>query len=157
MKRIYFVCLVLFVSFVNLWSQVFTPEEVQILKYQDERTFGANNELFTYLDNRNDAVVTRTLWAIGNIGNKDGITVVAEKLFSSHTDAIRVAAAYSLGLLPFDESRNSLVEALNTEKNAGVLSEIINSLGYVGNKDNYEEVVSFKTDSEELRAYIAVS
>jgi cyclophilin family peptidyl-prolyl cis-trans isomerase/HEAT repeat protein len=144
-------------SAVSLRSQIFTPEELQILKYQDERTFGKNNELFTYLDNRNDAVVTRALWAIGNIGNKDGINVVAEKLFSGHSDEIRLAAAYSLGLLPFDESRKSLAEALSTEKNAAILCEILNSLGYIGDKENYEDVVSYKTDSEELRTYLAVS
>lgn len=157
MKRIFLICLVLLVSSINLYSQVFTQEELQILRYQDERTFGKNNELFTYLDNRNDAVVTRALWAIGNIGNKDGIKVVAEKLFSGHSEEIRLAAAYSLGLLPFDESRKVLIEALNTEKNSGILCEIINSLGYIGDKDNYEEIVSYKTTSEELRTYLAVS
>jgi len=157
MKIIPLLFLLLILSFGTTYSQVFTPEELQIIKLQDERTFGTNNELFSFLDSRNDAVVIRTLLAIGNIGNKDGIKVVAEKLFSSRTEEIRVAAAYSLGLLSFDESGKSLMEALTTEKNEKVISEILNSLGYVCSKDNYEEVISYNPETDNVRTALAMS
>lgn len=157
MKTIPLLFLLFIFSFGTTYSQVFTPEELQIIKFQDERTFGTNNELFSFLDSRNDAVVIRTLLAIGNIGNKDGIKVVAEKLFSSRTEEIRVAAAYSLGLLSFDESCKSLMEALTTEKNEKVISEILNSLGYVCSKDNYEEVISFNPETDNVHTALAMS
>ncbi len=95
MKRIFLIFILL--STVSLYSQVFAPEELQIIKLQDERTFGKDNELINYLEDRNNAVVIRALWAIGNVGKEEGVRFVSEKLFSSRTDEIRVAAAYSLG------------------------------------------------------------
>ena len=49
------------------------------------------------------------------------------------------------------------MEALTTEKNENVLSEILNSLGYVGNKDNYDEVVSYKPETDNVRTALAFS
>jgi cyclophilin family peptidyl-prolyl cis-trans isomerase len=155
MKRFFLIFILL--SAVSLYSQVFTPGELQIIKLQDERTFGKDNELINYLEDRNNAIVIRALWAIGNVGKEEGVRFVSEKLFSSRTDEIKVAAAYSLGLLSFDGSRKDLMEALTTEKNENVLCEILNSLGYVGNKDNYDEVVLYKPETDNVRTALATS
>ena len=152
-----FILMFILLGAVSLYSQVFTPEELQIIKLQDERTFGNNNELINFLEDRNNAVVVRALWAIGNVGKEEGVRFVSEKLFSSRNDEIRVAAAYALVLLSFDGSRTSLMEALANEKNENVLCEVLNSLGYVGNKENYDEVVIYKAETENVRTALAMS
>ena len=157
MKRIFLICTIILLSSVSIYSQVFISEELQIIKYQDERTFGPNNELFNFLDNPNNKVVIRALWAIGNIGNKEGVTAVSQKLLSGSTVDIRIAAAYSLGLLPFADSRISLTDALRIETDEIVISEILNSLGYVGDKDNYDDVVTFNANTDVIRIALATS
>lgn len=157
MKRILLGVLAVFIFAMNVNSQVFTPEELQIIKLQDERTYGNSNELISFLDDRNDNVVIRALWAIGNIGKEEGVRYASEKLFSSRSEEIRVSAAYALGLLPFDESRKSLVEALATLQDERIKAEVLNSLGFIGTVENLETISEIKFDSDVLQTAQALS
>lgn len=157
MKRVLLVLIVFLLSTFSLYSQVFTSEELQIIKLQDERTFGSNNELINYLDDRNDNVVIRSLWSIGNIGKEEGVRHVAEKLFSSRSEDIRIAATYALGLLPYDDSRKALIEITAETKDERVKAEALNSLGYIGTAENLETVAGYKFDSGVLQTAQALS
>lgn len=151
------VLIVFLVLPLSVNAQVFTPEELRIIKLQDERTYGSNNELINYLDDRNDNVVIRSLWAIGNIGKEEGVRAVAEKLFSSRSEDIRIAAAYALGLLPFDDSRKALTEIISSTQDERVKAEALNSLGYIGTAENLETVAGYKFDTEVLQTAQAMS
>lgn len=157
MKRIIPVLIILLISACSIYSQVFIPEELQIIKLQDERTFGANNALINFLEDRNDNVVIRALWAIGNVGKEEGVRPVVEKLFSSRSEEIRVAAAYTLGLLPFDDSRKALLEIVSDTRDERVKAEALNSLGYIGTSENLETLAGYKFDTEILQTAQAMS
>lgn len=157
MRRAAMVLTVLLLSVLSLYSQVFTPEEMQIIKLQDERTYGSNNELINFLEDRNDNVVIRCLWALGNIGKEEGVRYVAEKLSSSRSEEIRIAAAYALGLLPFDDSRKALAEIIAETQDERVKAEALNSLGYIGTAENLETVSGYKFDTEVLQTAQATS
>lgn len=157
MKRIIPVLIIFLISACSLYSQVFTPEEMQIIKLQDERTFGDDNALINFLEDRNDNVVIRSLWAIGNVGKEEGVRPVVEKLFSSRSEEIRIAAAYVLGLLPFDDSKKALLEIVADTRDERVKAEALNSLGYIGTLSDLEIVAGYKFDTEILQTAQAMS
>lgn len=149
--------LLLFFITVTARAQLFTTEELEILKLKDQRTYGPNNELFTYLDNFNDAVVIRALLAIGNIGKEEGVRYAAEMLFSNRSVDIRVSAAYSLGLLPYEDSRNALLEAITTLKDESVIAEVLNSIGFIGTQENLEQISALNYTDDILKSAQAMS
>ena len=149
--------LLFFWGFTIAHAQLFTPEELEIIKLQDQRTFGTNNELITYLDNFNDAVVIRALWALGNIGSEEGVRYASEKLFSNRSEDIRVNAAYALGLLPFESSRTALIEAIITLKDERVIAEALNSIGFVGTQENLVQVSALNFNDDLLKSAQAMS
>ncbi|MCI0472858.1 MAG: HEAT repeat domain-containing protein, partial [Ignavibacteria bacterium] len=138
-------------------AQIFSDDEIKILKLQDERTFGPNNELLTYLDSFSDDVVIRALWAIGNIGDIKSANTVATVLNSSRKEEIRKAAAWSLSLLPCEESRKNLIDAVKTEKDEAVLCAIIEALGFTGNRDDLIEISALNFNSDMLNKSLALS
>lgn len=149
--------LLFFWGFTIAHAQLFTPEELEIIKLQDQRTFGTNNELITYLDNFNDAIVIRALWALGNIGSEEGVRYASEKLFSNRSEDIRVNAAYALGLLPFESSRTALIEAIITLKDERVIAEALNSIGFVGTQENLVQVSALNFNDDLLKSAQAMS
>ncbi|MFA5010801.1 MAG: peptidylprolyl isomerase [Ignavibacteria bacterium] len=157
MKRNLLILIIILISACSAYSQLFTPEELQIIKLQDERTFGVNNELINFLDDRNDNVVIRALWAIGSIGKEEGVRPAVEKLFSSRSEEIRVTAAYALGLLPFNDSRNALNEIIADSRDERVKVEALNSLGYIGTAEDLEKIAAYKFESDALQTAQAMS
>lgn len=156
MKKISALLFVLFFA-VAANAQLFTPEELEVLKYQDSRTAGPNGELLNYLGSFNNAVVIRTLYALGNIGDSAYIPQIVEKLNSSNNPDIRTAAAFALGLIPSPVSAAALTEALKNEKDESVLDWIIKSLGSVGNTDQLSEVCTYNAGTDNLRTAQAYS
>lgn len=139
------------------FAQIFSEDEIKILKLQDERTFGPNGELLTNLDSFSDDVVIRALWAIGNIGDVKAANTVATVLNSNRKEEIRKAAAWALSLLPCDESRKNLIDAVKTEKDETVLCAIIEALGFVGSRDDLVEISSLNFGSDQLNKSLALS
>ena len=124
-------------------AQLFTAEELEVLKLQDERTAGPGNELQTYLNSFNNAVVIRTLIAMGNIGDTKFVIPITEKLLSANNPEIRTAAAFALGLIPCDDSRNGLLEAMKSETDREVFAQVVKSLGSIGNEDDLAALCNF--------------
>lgn len=157
MKKL--IILVIFVLTQSLAAnaQLFAPEELEILKYQDGRNTGPNGELLNYLNNFSNAVVIRALIALGNIGDAKYTLQINEKLQSSNNPDIRVAAAFALGLIQSPESAAALSDALKTEKDELVLVYIIKSLGSVGSEENLKEVCAFDASSDNIGAAVAYS
>jgi cyclophilin family peptidyl-prolyl cis-trans isomerase len=142
---------------LNVNAQLFTPEEIEILKYQDLRTTGPNGELLTYLNAHNNAVVIRTLIALGNIGDKENVRVIAEQLMSNNNPDIRMAAAFALSLIPCEETVKNLSEALKTETDEIVIAKIINALGFTGNTDQLQDVCAYDASTPNLKSAVALS
>jgi cyclophilin family peptidyl-prolyl cis-trans isomerase len=155
--KILYGLLVVLIFASSSFGQIFSEDEIKILKLQDERTFGPDNELFTYLDSFSDDVVIRALWAIGNIGDVKAANTVAAVMNSSRKEEIRKAAAWALSLLPCDESRKNLIEAVKTEKDETVLCPIIEALGFVGSREDLVELSSMKFGSDALNKSLALS
>lgn len=136
MKKFILFLFVFMLAALKADAQLFTAEELEVLKLQDERTAGQNNELQTYLNSFNNAVVIRTLIAMGNIGDTKFVIPITEKLLSANNPEIRTAAAFALGLIPCDDSRNGLLEAMKSETEQEVLAQVVKSLGSIGNEDD---------------------
>ena len=157
MKKIIVLVIFVLTQALAANAQLFAPEELEILKYQDGRTAGPNGELLNYLNNFSNAVVIRALIALGNIGDAKYVLQINEKLQSSNNPDIRIAAAFALGLIQSPESAAALSDVLKTEKDETVLAYILKSLGSVGSEENLKEVCGFNVTTDNLGAATAYS
>ncbi len=111
MKNISVSLTVLLLMFVTsqINSQNISSEKSEILELQDRRTLGEDDQLIKYLHSSDPEIGTAALYALANIG--DSSVIGKLDLFSARdypSDEELKAAAFLLGQIPCEESRNAL-------------------------------------------------
>jgi len=150
MKNISLSLTVLLLMFVTsqINSQNISSEKSEILELQDKRTFGENDRLIKYLHSSDPEIRRAALYALANIG--DSSVIGKLDLFSARdypSDEELKAAAFLLGQIPCEESRNALNFLLDNsndfkEQKYSVISEILNAIGKTGNENDLDKISS---------------
>ncbi|RPI18880.1 MAG: hypothetical protein EHM58_03870 [Ignavibacteriae bacterium] len=153
---IIFFCIFLIPSLTN--AQNFTGDDQKILELQDTRSLGEDRELLQYLKSDNDLVLHRTLTALANIQDTTAVAevsgILSDRLI---TPVFRVKAAFVLGQLNSRRSVESLFKALENEQDKNVLSEIILSIGILGNETDLNRLLEYKSTYDEVNAALAMA
>ncbi len=147
----------LFLFSINLFAQDFSEAEKQIYIYQDTRSLGKNRELIKYLDSKNTELVIKALYALANIADSNTVEEIAGVLISTHSENKKSAAAFALGQIPCEKSKEYLIKALNSETNPFVLSVILDALGKVGDENSLNSVLNLGSDDKTVVKAMALS
>ena len=142
---------------INLFSQELSEDEKQIYIYQDTRSLGENRELIKYLDSKNIELAIKTLYALANIADSNTVEEIAGILISTHNDNKKSAAAFALGQIPCEKSKEYLTKALNTETSPLVLSAILDALGKVGDENSLNAILNLNNNDKIVLKSTALS
>jgi cyclophilin family peptidyl-prolyl cis-trans isomerase/HEAT repeat protein len=148
--------LILWVLISSAYSQPLSETQRRILTLQDTRSLGDNDELLMYLSSDSAEIVIMSLIALGNIADTNTADYVAEKL-TDLNPAIREYAAWALGQIPCTKSAEYLSKALASEKLSAVICRILEGLGKTGSEQNLPQVCSYKSSSDTVNSFIAMS
>jgi len=155
-KVLIFLLFVFFIS-SNIFSQILTDDEKDILMLQDKRTLGENNKLLNYLNSKEEKVVIKALYAIANIADENTVEKTGDILLKNSNDKIRSAAAFALGQIPCAASVRILSQALNYEKDTLALISILNAIGKTGSETELEQVVNLNTSDNKVLSAKVIS
>lgn len=148
MKKIILITFLICFSTLNNYAQYYPKEIREILTLQDTRTLGENNQLLNYLSSEDKNIVERTLIALANIADTNSIDKIGEVLLNSNETSVRILASFALGQINSPRASEYLLKLIDTETDAGVLSQVLQSLGRVGDENALTKVISFKTENE---------
>lgn len=138
----------LFLFSVSLFSQDFSDSEKQVLIYRDTRSLGENRELIKYLDSKNTELAIKTLYALANIADSNTVDDIAGILISTHSENKKSAAAFALGQIPCEKSKEYLRKALDSESDALVISAIFDALGKVGDEISLNTILNYNNEDK---------
>ncbi len=151
------VTVLLFIFLVqNTLSQIFNDDIKNILMLQDSRTPGKDKILLNYLYSNDAEVILKTLIALANIQDTTTVNAIGN-LINHNNNLIRKQTAFTLGQINCFESKSILEEALLKENDILVKSEIVNSLGKVGDDNSLELITKMNIQNDELNSTIALS
>lgn len=151
------VVILFFIFFMqNTFSQIFNDDIENILMLQDSRTLGKDKLLLNYLYSTDEEVILKALIALANIQDTTTINPIGN-LINHNNNLIRKQTAFTLGQINCFESKSILEEALLKENNILVKSEIINSLGKIGDNNSLVLITKMNTQNDELNSAIALS
>lgn len=146
----------LLLTFVNLSAQIYDENIQKVLTLQDIRSLGENNTLLNYLTYNDKEIVLKALTALANIQDTTTVKFINDLLYDESPN-IRKQAAFALGQIQCTDSKSSLENALDKEKNIEVKKEIVNSLGKVGDNNSLKLIISNNVNNDELNSSIALA
>lgn len=152
-----FIPVFILLIFVSVYAQDFSEEEKKVYVYQDTRSLGENRELLKYLGSKNNNIVIKTLYALANIADSTTSENIANILISTHNENKKCAAAFALGQMPCEKSKEILLKSLETEANPEVIASVLDALGKVGDENSLNIILNYKTNDVSIIKAIALS
>lgn len=166
MKKFYLNFIFLFLLTTISFSQSFNEDFETIMKLEDTRSFGSNDELLSLLYSINPETRLRALNAISNIGD----TLAISKLSFLHSGPYKdypnsadlQTLAFLLGQIPGKKSNDDLEFMLNNinfevKNYIQIKSAVINSLGKTGNEGILNTIIEEAKTNQELTGAAAMS
>ena len=166
MKKFYMSFIFLFLLISTSFSQSFNEDFETIMKLEDTRSFGRNDELLTLLYSINPDTRLRALNAISNIGDSLALTKLSFLHAGPYKDypnsADLKSLAFLLGQIPGKKSNDDLEFMLNNinfevKNHIQIKSEVINSLGNTGNEGSLNTIIEEAKSNQELMGAAALS
>ncbi len=148
MKKIFLITFLIAFSALNNYAQYYSKEIREILTLQDTRSLGENNRLLDYLGSDDKNVVERALIALANIADTNSIDKIGEVLLNSKETSVRILASFALGQINSPRSAEFLLKLLDSETDAGLLSQALESIGKVGDENALAKIISYKTEND---------
>lgn len=156
MKKIFSAIIILFGITANLYSQTYSNDELKILKLQDRRTTGENNELSGFLSSPDLKTVKKALVALANISDTTTVSIISDVLRNNSDTEIRKTAAYALGQISCSSSLNSLITYLKSNPEDEIYPDIIEAIGYQGGAEDILFVIEKNYKSDKSKSALAL-
>lgn len=156
--RFIFIVLVFSVFiFSNIFAQKTAEDLESILRLQDERSLGANNELLVFLNSNEDTVVISALYALANISDSTTIDAISIQLKNHKSPDVRKWAAFALGQIGTEAAPQNLFDAMESEDDSYVLAEILEAIGKTGNEADLDRLPKIKLNDEIVQSALAMA
>jgi peptidylprolyl isomerase len=148
MRKIF--CLALIVGVHSIqFAQFISPKEREILQLQDQRSLG-EGKLVSYLRDGNERLQYRAAIALANIQNPVTIEALTISV-KDPSNKVREAAAFALGQIGSKQADEALLSAVSKEKDAMVLSRILEAIGKSSSSRSLDSVLNL--DAMEPRLF----
>jgi len=166
MKKFFISFIFLFLLTSISFSQSFNEDFETIMRLEDTRSFGGNDELLSMLYSINPDTRLRALNAISNIGDSLAISKLSFLHAGPYKDYPNSAdlqtLAFLLGQIPGKKSNDDLEFMLNNvnfevKNHIQIKSSIINSLGITGNEESLNTIIEEAKTNQELTGAVAMS
>ena len=152
-----FLFVVVFLSSIPVFSQPIGDDMKRILTYGDTRTLGPNNELLDYLNSGDEELVTEALYALSGIADSTTIDEINIQLRNNPSPKVRGMAAFALGQIGTQVSADYLMDALEKEQDANVLTGILEAIGKSGDEETLNKLSKTPLNSKEYQSALAMS
>jgi cyclophilin family peptidyl-prolyl cis-trans isomerase/HEAT repeat protein len=147
MRKIF--CLALIVGVYSIqFAQFISPKEREILQLQDQRSLG-EGKLVSYLRDGNERLRYRAAIALANIQNPATIETLAISM-KDPSNKVRAAAAFALGQIGSQQADEALLSAVSKEKDAMVLSRILEAIGKSSSSRSLDSVLNLDAMKQRL-------
>ena len=147
MRKIFCFALIVGVYSIQL-AQLISPKEREILQLQDQRSLG-EGKLVSYLRDRNARLRYRAAIALANIQNPASIEALTISMKDTR-NKVRAAAAFALGQIGSQQADEALLSTVSKEKNAMVLSRILEAIGKSSSLRSLDSVLNLDAMKPQL-------
>ncbi|MEW5701643.1 MAG: HEAT repeat domain-containing protein [Candidatus Zixiibacteriota bacterium] len=112
----------------------------QIAVWEDQG-WTANGKLLSYLSDRNEQVRERAMLAVGRVNDTLAIDSVRRVLLDDPSAKVRAMAACAFGIWQWKYGKDALLQAVAREQDPGALIAILQGLGRVYARDEYQRYI----------------
>ncbi|MBI3004197.1 MAG: peptidylprolyl isomerase [Ignavibacteriales bacterium] len=140
---------------VETHSQRLSSVEKEILRLQDQRSLG-DGKLLLYLSDSKPEIRYRAAIACANI--QDSLTVSSLiPLLKDSDESVRAAVSFALGEIGAKGSQEYLLKALHEEREATVISRVLEALGRLGDIAALDSVIDYMPKDQTLKRDQAIA
>ena len=157
MRFIFYVFIFCVFTVSNIFAQNTAEDLKSVLRLQDERSLGANNELLEFLNSDEDTVVISAIYALSNISDSTTTDAISVQLKNHKSPDVRKWAAFALGQIGTDAAPSNLMEAMESESNSDVLAEIIEAIGKTGSESDLDKLPKIKLNDEKVQSALVMA
>ncbi len=157
MRLLINVFLLSFFLFANTLAQSTEEDLKTILKLQNERSLGPDNQLPGFLKSSEDTIVISALYALSNISDSSTIDAISTQLKNHKSPSVRKWAAFALGQIGTQATPPNLFDAMDNENDSYVLAEIIEAIGKTGSEADLDKLPKIKLNDEIVQSALAMA